>query len=250
MTNLRQLTPRLYYLRLSVGQAYLWIDDDVTLIDTGGPGCLPEIRAAFSQLELGADDLRRIVLTHGHGSNAGATAEVARWANDVEVHAHPEDAAVIRGELPPPQPRIEGPGTWLSAELIAALARFPAAPVHIEVKNRDVIDFGGGAVIRHTPGHTAGSISIHLPEHQVVFTGGAAIRTARDITFGQANDDNDNALFSFARIALLQPDIACFGFGPPIVGNAADKLLDAFDALDANHGHLIGPGPEARHCAW
>jgi glyoxylase-like metal-dependent hydrolase (beta-lactamase superfamily II) len=250
MTNLQQLRPDLYRLRLSVGQAYLWTDDDgVTLIDTGGPGCLPEIQAVFRQLGLGAEDLRRIVLTHGHGSNAGATAEVARWASGAEVIAHHDDASTIRGQECPPRPRLEGPGTWLSAELIAALASYPAAPVHTEVRNLDVLDFGGGAVIRHTPGHTPGSITIHLPDHRVVFTGGAAIRTERAITFGQANADNDSALASFATIARLRADIACFGFGAPITDNADDALLTAFNALTADDG-FPGPRPEARQCAW
>jgi glyoxylase-like metal-dependent hydrolase (beta-lactamase superfamily II) len=251
MTSPRELAPNLYYLRLSVGQAYLWIADaGVTLIDTGGPGSLPEIQAAFRRLEIGADDLRRVVLTHGHGSNAGATAEVVRWAGEVEVIVHRNDAPVVQGAAPLPRPHLDGPGTWLSAELIAALATYPSAPVHREVSDRDVVDFGGGAVIRHTPGHTPGSIAIHLPKHRVVFTGGAVIRTRRGITFGHANADDDIALLSFARIALLKPDIACFGFGPPVVGNAADKLMTAFAALDSARYHPSERGPEMRYCEW
>jgi glyoxylase-like metal-dependent hydrolase (beta-lactamase superfamily II) len=251
MTSPRQLAPNLHYLRLSVGQAYLWIaDDDVTLIDTGGPGSLPEIQAAFRQLEIGADDLRRIVLTHGHGSSAGATAEVVHWAGGVEVIAHRNDAPIVRGAESLPRPRLHGPGTWLSNELIAALAAYPAAPVHREVSDLNVVDFGGGAVIRHTPGHTPGSIAIHLPKHRVVFTGGAATRTRRGITLGHANADDDAALFSFARIAQLKPDIACFGFGPPVVGDAAGKLLTAFFALDAARDHSSEPRPETRYCEW
>ena len=248
MTNTRQLMPHLHYLRLSVGQAYVWIEDEgAILIDTGGPGCLPEIQAALGGLGLGADDLRYVVLTHGHGSNAGAAGEVARWARGAEVIAHRFDARVIRGEVPAPRPRVEGTGTWLSAELIAALSSFPSAPVHAEVEDRDVLGFAGGAVIRHVPGHTGGSIAVELPEHRVVFTGGAAIRTDRSITVGQANLDDDSALLSFARIALLRPDVACFGFGPPLVGNAADELLTAFRALDDTRGD---PGPGTRLCAW
>jgi glyoxylase-like metal-dependent hydrolase (beta-lactamase superfamily II) len=243
MTTLQQLRPDLYRLRLSVGQAYLWIDNEgATLIDTGGPGSLPEIRAVFRQLRLGAEDLRRIVLTHGHGGSAGATAEVARWASGADVVAHRNDASIIRGQECPPRPRLDGPGTWLSAELIAALARYPAAPVHTEVQDLDVLDFGGGAVIHHTPGHTPGSITIHLPDHRVVFTGGAAIRTGRAITCGQVNADDDLALASFTRIATLRADIACFGFGAPIIGNA-DYALTAADVVP-------DPRSGTRQCAW
>jgi glyoxylase-like metal-dependent hydrolase (beta-lactamase superfamily II) len=233
MTRPREIAPGLHYMPLSVGQAHLWMDDEgATLIDTGGPGSLPEIQAAFRQLGISADGLRRIVLTHGHGSNAGATAELARWAGAAEVIAHCDDSAVIRGDYSSPRPRLDGPNTWLTAELIAALASYPAAPVHTEVNHLDVVDFGGGAVIYHTPGHTAGSITIHLPEHRVAFTGGAIVRTAQAITIGGATVDSDVALASFARIALLEPDIVCFGLGPPIVANAGEKLLAALDGLE------------------
>lgn len=251
MTRPRQLGPNLYLLRLSVGQCYLWLEDEgATLIDTGGPGGVPEIQGALRQLRLGADDLRRIVLTHGHGSNAGATAEVVRWARGVEVIAHRDEAPILRGEESLPRPRLDGSGTWLSAELIAALATYPSTSVHTEVDDGHVVDFGGGAVIHHTPGHTPGSIVIHLPKHRVVFTGGAAIRTRRAITIGHANTNDDTALFSFAGIAFLKPEIACFGFGPPIVGNASDKLLAAWEVLAAARGHAFEPGPETRYCAW
>jgi glyoxylase-like metal-dependent hydrolase (beta-lactamase superfamily II) len=39
-----QLMPRLHFLRLPVGQAYLWHDpDELTLIDAGLPGSAPLI---------------------------------------------------------------------------------------------------------------------------------------------------------------------------------------------------------------
>lgn len=41
----------------------------------------------------------------------------------------------------------------------------------------DELDFGGGARIVGIPGHTPGSIAIHLPKHCVLFTG-KAIRAA------------------------------------------------------------------------
>ena len=48
-------------LRLPVGAAYLWRDDDgLTLIDTGTADRAAEIEEALD------GELRRIVLTHGH----------------------------------------------------------------------------------------------------------------------------------------------------------------------------------------
>jgi len=43
-----QLMPRLHFLRLPVGQAYLWNDPDgLTLIDAGLPGSAPLIADAI-----------------------------------------------------------------------------------------------------------------------------------------------------------------------------------------------------------
>lgn len=64
-----ELTPRLSFVRLPVGHAYLWRDpDSLTLIDTGLPGSAPLIADAIRRSGKQATDLRRLVLTRSHAN--------------------------------------------------------------------------------------------------------------------------------------------------------------------------------------
>jgi glyoxylase-like metal-dependent hydrolase (beta-lactamase superfamily II) len=57
-----RLMPRLHFIRLDVGQAYLWHDPDgLTLIDAGLPGSAPLIAEAIRQAGYRPADLRRLV---------------------------------------------------------------------------------------------------------------------------------------------------------------------------------------------
>lgn len=57
-------------------------------------------------------------------------------------------------------------------ELFDTLPPLPDAPpvrVDRDLSDGEVLDFGARVV--HIPGHTDGSIALHLPEHGVLFTG-------------------------------------------------------------------------------
>jgi glyoxylase-like metal-dependent hydrolase (beta-lactamase superfamily II) len=89
-----------------------------------------------------------------------------------------------------------------------------------ELSDGDVLDFGGGARVVHVPGHTPGSIAVHLPEPGVLFTGDAVAASPFDgkVMLGVFNVDRARAVGSFAKLAALGPNIACFGHGDPIMG--------------------------------
>ena len=104
--DLVQLMPRLYFIRLPVGHAYLWHDPDgLTLIDTGLPGSAPLIADAICRSGYQPADLRRLVLTHLHADHIGAAAAIAEWG-EVEVLAHHADAPFIRAAAAGPPPDL------------------------------------------------------------------------------------------------------------------------------------------------
>jgi glyoxylase-like metal-dependent hydrolase (beta-lactamase superfamily II) len=109
---------------------------------------------------------------------------------------------------------------------------FPRPARLTEVSDGDVLDFGGGARVVHAPGHTDGSVALHLPEHGVLFTGDAVAASPVDgsVMMGALNLDRARTLASFRRLAALDTDVACFGHGDPVVGEAGEALRKAAEA--------------------
>lgn len=224
---------RLHMLRFPIGQAYLWRDGaDLTLIDAGHAGSADAIEGAIRSLGLLPERLERIVVTHCHGDHFGAAGELsARWGSPVLAHAL--DAPVIRGERPVPEPVLldwELP-LW---EHAMTVPQAPPTAVEQELTDGEVLPFGDGAVVVHAPGHTPGSIAIHLPAHGVLFTGDCVAGVGR-VMLGVFNVDRTEAVASFRLLAGLAPSVACFGHGDPVTSNTAAALLTAAEAASDAH---------------
>jgi glyoxylase-like metal-dependent hydrolase (beta-lactamase superfamily II) len=209
--------PNLAMLRVKGWQVYVWRDSDsVTLIDTGAPGSGADIAAAVPGID-------RIVLTHGHVDHSGSAAEL-RESTGAAVMAGARDAPVIRGETVMPPPVFEDWELEVYERVSAGLpATAPPVTVDRELTDGDVLDFGGGAHIVAIPGHTKGSVAIHLPAHGVLFTGDT-IANVGSIMLGTFNQDRTRTVASCQRLAALDVEAACFGHGEPIVGKAGDQL--------------------------
>lgn len=203
---------------LGVGRAYLCIDDDrITLVDTGLRGSAVRIARAVHAVGLHPRAIRRIIITHHHGDHAGSLATIARLTG-AEVLVHRLDAPVVQGKRPPPGPST----TTLLKPLVERLAhRAAPALVSRELEDGDEIDTLGGLRVLHTPGHTAGSISLYNESRRLIFTGDAAANLVGvRLSPGPFTEDRDEARRSLSRLAALPLDVACFGHGRPIVGGA------------------------------
>ncbi|WP_353940768.1 MBL fold metallo-hydrolase [Streptomyces sp. HUAS MG91] len=233
LTDAFDVTPRLRLLRFPVGQAYLWRDDDgLTLIDAGAPGAGLPIADAVRAWGHAPEDVRRVVLTHFHEDHVGGAAEFGRLSG-AEVYAHRLDAPFVRGEAQGPPPVHEDWERPLHAQALAQLPPplpEPDLPPEVrELADGDTLDFGGGARIVGAPGHTDGSIAVHLPRHGVLFAGDAIAASPVDgqIVLGVFNLDRARAVASFARLAALESEVACFGHGDPVTENAGAVLRAA-----------------------
>jgi glyoxylase-like metal-dependent hydrolase (beta-lactamase superfamily II) len=115
----------------------------------------------------------------------------------------------------------------VSADLPDAASPVPGLR---ELSEGDVLDFGGGAEILAIPGHTAGSIAIHLPRRGVLFTGDT-IANVGTVMLGTFNQDRPQTVAAFRRLAEVDVETACFGHGEPIVSAAAARIRDTAATL-------------------
>ena len=99
-----------------------------------------------------------------------------------------------------------------------------------ELHDGDVLDFGGGAEVLAIPGHTEGSIAIHLPQHGVLFTGDT-IANVGTVMLGTFNQDRARTVASFQRLAALDVETACFGHGEPIASGAGARIREIVERL-------------------
>jgi glyoxylase-like metal-dependent hydrolase (beta-lactamase superfamily II) len=221
----------LYQFRFAVGQAYLWRDrDSLTLIDTGPPGQAAAIAAAVAGLGLDLASLRQIILTHFHEDHVGSAADLAARTG-APVLAHRADALVIRGDMPAPVPDFTPEEKALHERIVAAAGGLPAAPpcrVDHELASGDLIDLGGGATVIGAPGHTDGSIAVHIPSQRLLFTGDSvAVGPTGRVVLGPFNVDRTQAIATFRALADLDVDTACFGHGDPVGADASAALRAA-----------------------
>jgi len=161
-------------------------------------------------------------LTHFHDDHTGSAVEVSSWGA-MQVIAHLADARVIRGEVSGPPPIFTDFERSLHARVAAGLLPAPPVRVDHEVRDGDVLDFGGGARVISTPGHTDGSIALHLPQHKILITGDVAAEYDGDVILGVFNIDRTETVASLCRLAELDVETACFGHGEPLIDNAAAR---------------------------
>jgi glyoxylase-like metal-dependent hydrolase (beta-lactamase superfamily II) len=227
--DLREIAPGLHLLPLGISNAYLWRDaTGATLIDTGPPGSGADIRAALEHLGVPSKELRQIVLTHFHDDHAGSAADIARWSG-AQVIAGAGDVAFVRGQQTGPPPAFTTAEKQLHAAVAADLPQAPACQVDQAVADQDVLDFGAQALVLSVPGHTPGSIALHLPASGLLFTGDTIAEHQGRVVLGPFNTDRDTAWRSLQRLAALDVDVACFGHGQPVIGSASSALNRATD---------------------
>jgi glyoxylase-like metal-dependent hydrolase (beta-lactamase superfamily II) len=218
----------------SIVNAYL-IDDGgaVTIIDAGVPGYYDDIPRELAAMGRTVEDVRAVVLTHGHSDHIGI-AERLRRERGVPAWVHEADAALARGEVPnrvqTARPLRLGPMLgflWFSLRngMIRTLKLAEVATYG----DSATIDVPGSPRVILVPGHTPGSAALHVPSHDALFVGDALCTYA--VTSGRRgpqlspfNIDAEQALASLTRLEGVDAGLVLPGHGEEWRGGVASVI--------------------------
>jgi len=175
-----QITPTIHALRLPFKvpiapgialdrfvYSYLIYGETITLIDTGVAGCERQIFDYIRSTGRDPSEIVLIILTHSHPDHIGA-ARAIRQATGCSIAAHPAERAWIED--------VECQNRERPVPGFATLVGGPVQLDH-ELVDGDSIEpdetRAGEMQVFHTPGHSAGSISLFLHSEGVLFSGDA-----------------------------------------------------------------------------
>jgi glyoxylase-like metal-dependent hydrolase (beta-lactamase superfamily II) len=209
---------------------YLLLGPELTQVDCGMPGNAGTVVTYLEGLGRSPAELTRIVITHCHVDHIGSLAAL-QARTGAQVLAHPGDAPVIAGERPQPGPR--GAVMRLLFRLVPVISQARPAPVDVLLEDGHGLELLGGATIVHAPGHTPGSITLHLPAEKLLITGDVVNHMGNRLGPPPKpfTADMDQAIMSLRRLAALEFDVLCPGHGTPVVGGAAEQLWAMLEEL-------------------
>ena len=229
----RELGPGIYRLADDVVNSYLVVEgSDVTIVDAGVPGYWSALPPALGDIGRKMEDVRAVILTHGHSDHIGF-AEFARRRR-IDVGIHELDEALAKGEAPN---QARGFGRIRIGPLLGFLwwaARHGGLGAQ---RLADVATFGDGVVLDapgsprviHVPGHTPGSVAYHFGGHGALFVGDAlatyAVTTgARGPQLAPFTADRAAALASLERLEAIEAALVLPGHGPEWRGGTAGAI--------------------------
>jgi glyoxylase-like metal-dependent hydrolase (beta-lactamase superfamily II) len=200
--------------------------DSLVLVDAGLRNSPPRITEAIYALGRLPQDVVAIVVTHAHRDHVGGLAEMMRRTG-ADVWMHPADAALVRDGLYG-RPFRHGPGRIFN---LWPPARGKSIAVAHEVSDGEVLPFDGLRAL-HTPGHTAGHLTLLLPrEGGVLFVGDAAANLRRPgLSF--VNEDVTEGRRSVEKLATLEFETACFAHGRTIRRGASSAFRELVERLE------------------
>jgi glyoxylase-like metal-dependent hydrolase (beta-lactamase superfamily II) len=218
MARPQEIAPGVFQVPVLGAQVWLLVDEPVTLIDTGTRGSGRAILAALATLGHRPEALACVALTHYHPDHVGALPELLARCPGVRVAIHAAEAPYVRAPATLPNP-FQTPRARALAAPFWPLARL-RRPCRVDLPLADADALPGRPDVRvvHLPGHTRGSIALHLPRHGLVLAGDAFERRGGQLGPPSARftEDPAAARASIRRLAALQFDALGLSHWRPI----------------------------------
>jgi len=158
-------------IQIPLGRANVFVirGKRAVLVDTGFPGSAPAIINSLTRNGIEPDWVSLILITHGHSDHFGSAAEIKKQTG-APIAVHQLDAEVLKkGQDSALSPTGAIGRFFLS--LMAKRGPAKAPPVKPDIiigEEMDLNKYGADGKVIHTPGHTAGSLSVILSSGEAI----------------------------------------------------------------------------------
>ena len=222
---LKRVIEGVHLVAMGTANAYL-IDgqDGLTLIDAGFPDKEVAVVEALRELGRSPDQLKHLILTHGHPDHIGSAAAIVRETG-ARTYMHPLDIRLAETGGPF-RPMTPAPG--LLRQILCRVIydhNERLAPVAIDqpLTDGETLSIAGGIDVVHVPGHCAGQVALLWRPGRMLFAADVFMNIMglgdplgfEDISIGRASQ---------RKLAGLSFDAVGFGHGRPVARNAAQYL--------------------------
>jgi glyoxylase-like metal-dependent hydrolase (beta-lactamase superfamily II) len=211
--------------------SYILAGETITLIDTGVAGCENTIFDSIRSIGHDPREISLIILTHSHPDHIGA-AKAIQKATGCSVMAYPVERAWIEDvDLQSQQRPVPGFSTLVGGSV----------QLDHELADGDVIDPDGTEEyelqVFHTPGHSAGSISLLVQGEGALFCGDA-VPVEGDLPVYDDAKESARSVKKLNRIRGIR--ILLSSWDDPREGEAAYRQMDrALAYLQKIHESVI-----------
>lgn len=162
---------------VGIDNCYIVRDEGTILIDAGMPGQFNKFARGLNKLNIPADEISLIIVTHAHWDHIGCLKKIKEQCG-AKVALHSAERAIVEEGKSLMPPGVTRWGKWLGPKIGKWSQKFKiektTVDIVLESEDYNLEDFGIKGKVVFTPGHSYGSVSVIL-ESGEAFVGDMAM---------------------------------------------------------------------------
>ncbi|MGX5803421.1 MBL fold metallo-hydrolase [Bradyrhizobium sp. Arg314] len=223
--SMKRVIDGVHLVAMGNANAYLIEGQDgLTLVDAGFPNKEAVVFAAIRELGRAPDQLKHLILTHGHPDHIGSAAAIVRETG-ARTYLHPLDIPIAETGGPF-RPMTPAPGLlrrMLCPVLYDHNERLSPVAIDAPLADGETLPIAGGIDVIHVPGHCAGQVALLWRPGNMLFAADVFMNIM-GIGDPLGFESLDDGRASQSKLAALSFDAVGFGHGKTITRDAMAHL--------------------------